>query len=199
MKGKLSPEKLSVTQRQINIDKFREQELPRRVAPPKWYENIFWIIFYFFFSFLYHIIKIYKDIKNKKFNMIIYALFFIAYFFWLIFLNVISFILFFIISGFENVCEINYDNYIRRFILCIIYFYFSIFFLVFELWIHNLTYVDGNEKLKSVLFPFLSIFTFIGLLPYFLFFNMLLNILSLLNGENVISGQIRDYFNFNLV
>lgn len=106
---------------------------------------------------------------------------------------------FFIISGFEDVCEINYDNYIRRFISYILYFYFNIFFTVFELWIYSLTYVDEKEKLKSILFPFLSAFTFIAFLPYFLFFTLLLNILDLLKRENMISQQLRDYFNFKLV
>ena len=198
MEGKINPEELSNSQNQIIIN---EPLMPNNEVnnPQKWYNIILSIIFYFFFGFLYHTMKAYKDINYNIIKLVIYFLFYIAFFFQLIFLNVISFIVFFIISGFQ-ISEIDYGNYIRRFILFFLYIYFVYFFLVYELWPYILGIDFLREKIYvSLLFPFISICTFISLFPCCMIFNALLNLLFLMKRDNIIDDQLREYFNFSLV
>ena len=197
MEGKINPDELSNSQNQIIINNALDHN-NEVYNPQKWYKNIIMIIFYFFFGFLYHIMKALKDIYYNKIHLVIYLLFYIAFFFQLIFLNVISFIIFFIISGFK-ISEMDYDNYIKRFILFFLYIYFVLFFFVYDLWPYLLVDIMGEKIYESLLFPFLSICTFISLFPYCIIFNTLLNLLLLMKRENIINEQFRKHFNFRLV
>jgi hypothetical protein len=121
------------------------------------------IFFYLFFGNLYFIIKAFE--VHRYIQLITYLLFYISFFFHLIVLNTITFILFFICSGFKNIFKIDYNTYIKRIILIIIHILFSQFFLNFFLWDKIINYISFNIPMrnikKSILFIPYALFTII--------------------------------------
>ena len=148
------------------------------------------IFFYLFFGNLYFIIKAFE--VHRYIQLITYLLFYISFFFHLIVLNTITFILFFICSGFKNIFKIDYNTYIKRIILIIIHILFSQFFLNFFLWDKIINYISFNIPMrnikKSILFIPYALFTII----IFFIQSIILNILILISWY----GKCRNFCSF---
>ena len=204
MVGKINVEELSNNQRQYNdpsgisVDnsQISEQE---EIEIDEEQNNfnigscakaIILIFFYLFFGNLYFIIKAFE--VHRYIQLITYLLFYISFFFHLIVLNTITFILFFICSGFKNIFKIDYNTYIKRIILIIIHILFSQFFLNFFLWDKIINYISFNIPMrnikKSILFIPYALFTII----IFFIQSIILNILILISWY----GKCRNFCSF---
>ena len=193
MEGKINVDELSNNQRQYNdpsgisVDnsQISEQE---EIEIDEEQNNfnigscakaIILIFFYLFFGNLYFIIKAFE--VHRYIQLITYLLFYISFFFHLIALNAITFILFFICSGFKSIFKIDYNTYIKRIILIIIHILFSQFFLNFFLWDKIINYISFNIPMrnikKSILFIPYALFTII----IFFIQSIILNILILIS------------------
>ena len=171
-------------------------------------KKILLFIHYLFFGHNSQIIKVFKINNNSKWGNIIgvftYLLFGIAFFFQMIYINIIMLFPILLIEGFKKLIIGNLKKYIENFILVSSCLLLGVFFISYGYWMEKIRgFLSGYLKDFSIFLTFIScsLMSFIIVLPQRICLNIILVLVFLIKDHNFreLDYAINEFFGVRFI